>query len=252
MDERFTYSGLPCRVVFGSGAIDALAGEMDALGVRKAFIITMPQEIETGRMIGGLLGARAASVFSGAVMHTPVSVTEHALRAFRGVEADCTVAVGGGSTTGLGRALALRTDLPQIVIPTTCAGSEMRPILIETAGGRKTTQRSLRVMPETVIHDVELTLGLPHAVAYNARAAPEAMARIAAAIGAAGAAQGLFDLIGRLDGRRSLAAIGMPADGIDRAADEAVATPYWNPRPLAHDSIRGLIARAFVGDRPEL
>jgi alcohol dehydrogenase class IV len=95
------------------------------------------------------------------------------------------------------------------------------------------------------------TVLLPHAVAYNAPAAPEAMARIAAAIGAADAAQGLFALIGQLNGPRSLAAIGMPADGIDRAADEAVATPYWNPRPLTRDSIRGLIARAFAGDRPE-
>ena len=93
-------------------------------------------------------------------MHTPVEVTETALAAALDQRADGLVAVGGGSTTGLGKALALRTDLPQIVVPTTYAGSEMTPILGETEGGVKRTQRSLKVLPEVVIYDVELTLSL--------------------------------------------------------------------------------------------
>src|SRR5690606_36197451 len=59
------------------------------------------------------------------------------------------------------KAIALRTDLPQIAVPTTYAGSEMTPIIGETTGGKKTTQRTLKVLPETVIYDVELTLTLP-------------------------------------------------------------------------------------------
>jgi maleylacetate reductase len=84
-------------------------------------------------------------------MHTPVDVTERAARAAKDCGADCTVAFGGGSSTGLGKAIALRTDLIQIAIPTTYAGSEMTPILGETEGGRKTTQRNLKVLPEIVI-----------------------------------------------------------------------------------------------------
>ena len=75
-------------------------------------------------------------------MHTPVEVTEEALAAARAAGADCLVALGGGSTIGLAKAIALRTDLPQIAIPTTYAGSEMTPILGETKDGRKTTQKS--------------------------------------------------------------------------------------------------------------
>src|SRR3546814_9449354 len=77
------------------------------------------------------------------------------------MEADCRGAIGGGSTTGLGKAIALRTDLPQIVIPTTYAGSEATPILGETVEGRKTTQRSPRILPEIVLYDIDLTLTLP-------------------------------------------------------------------------------------------
>ena len=69
-------------------------------------------------------GARPAS-FARATMHTPVEVTEAAVEEARAAGADCLVAVGGGSTTGLGKAIAFRTDLPQIVIPTTYAGSEV-------------------------------------------------------------------------------------------------------------------------------
>ena len=72
--------------------------------------------------------------------------------------------IGGGSTTGLGKAIALRTDLPQVVVPTTYAGSEVTPILGETQDGVKTTQRSPRILPEVVIYDVDLTLTLPPAL----------------------------------------------------------------------------------------
>ena len=73
------------------------------------------------------------------------------------------------------------------------------------------------------------TIVLPHAVAYNASAAPEAMNRIARAIGAENAAQGLFELARRLGTKLALRDIGMPAKGIEQAAKAAMAAPYWNP-----------------------
>ena len=105
--------------------------------------------------------------FAGAVIHTPVAVTLKALDVLRDVSADCLVAIGGGSTTGLAKALALRTDLPQLVIPTTYAGSEATPILGETQDGRKVTQRSMKVLPEVILYDVDLTLTLPPALSAS-------------------------------------------------------------------------------------
>ncbi len=88
-------------------------------------------------------------------------MTEEAVRRYKDLRADSVVAIGGGSTIGLGKAIALRTDALQLVIPTTYAGSEVTTILGETEKGMKTTQRTPRVLPEVVIYDLELTMSLP-------------------------------------------------------------------------------------------
>jgi maleylacetate reductase len=353
MPDDFVYIAHPARVIFGSGTLERLAAEVAALGCRRALVLSTSHQEQTAKAIEARLGSLAGGIFAGAAMHTPVEITERALEALRVAEADCTVAIGGGSTIGLGKAIALRTDLPQIVVPTTYAGSEMTPILGETERGKKTTQRSARVVPETVIYDVDLTLSLPaalsvtsginaiahavealyaadrnpitslmaeegvrsltqalpkivtapqavdarrdalygawlcgvclgsagmalhhklchvlggsfdlphaethtvilpHALAYNAPAAPIATAKIAAAIGAPDAAQGLYDLIGDLGGPRSLRDLGLSENALDRAATLATESAYWNPRPVEREAMRGLLGRAFAGTRPE-
>jgi alcohol dehydrogenase class IV len=352
--QPFVYEALPTRVVFGSGTVTQLRAEAERLGVRRVLVLSTPGRGEAqAREIAALLGDLSVGIHAGAVMHTPVDATETALQVVRDLGVDAVVAVGGGSTTGLGKAIALRTDLPQIVLPTTYAGSEMTPILGETKDGVKTTQRTPKVLPEVVIYDVDLTLGLPpaiamtsgmnamahavealyardrnpiislmaeegirslaralpkivndpqdrtaradalygawlcgtclgsvgmalhhklchvlggtfdlphaethtivlpHAVAYNAPAAPDAMERIARALGAADAAQGLYELAGRLGAKRALRDIGMPADGIERAVQNAMAAPYWNPRPLEEGRLRDLLMRSWNGDPPQ-
>ncbi|MDE2297707.1 MAG: maleylacetate reductase, partial [Burkholderiales bacterium] len=59
-----------------------------------------------------------------------------------------------------------------------------------------------------------------------------------------------FDLAQRLGAPVALKEIGMPADGLDRAADLAAQTPYPNPRPIERAAIRALLQRAFDGERP--
>jgi maleylacetate reductase len=349
----FTYTGLPMKVVFGVGTRLKLADELHALGINRALVLTTPQQVTHGQEVISSIPGLSVGSFNGATMHTPVHVTEQALEVVRTLNADGIVAVGGGSTTGLGKAIALHTDLPQVVIPTTYAGSEMTPILGQTENGLKTTQRTVKVLPETVIYDVELTLGLPigisatsgmnaiahaiealyapdaspiismmaeegiralaaslpkvitqpnglearsdalygawlcavclahtamglhhklchtlggtfdlphaethtavlpHATAYNAAFAPEAMARAARALNSNDPARALYDLAQSLGAPLALRDLGMPEDGIERAADLAVKTPYANPRALERDAIRDFLARAWAGEPPK-
>jgi alcohol dehydrogenase class IV len=351
--QSFSYVALPAKVTFGFGTLSQLGAEIAALGCRRALLLSTPQQADSAEALKTMLGDLAAGVFCGATMHTPVDVTDDAMRVASGLQADCLVALGGGSTIGLGKAIALRTDLPQIAIPTTYAGSEATPILGETQNGVKTTQRTLKVLPEVILYDVDLTLTLPpamtvtsamnamahaaeglyareanpvitmiaedglralaqalpaivadpadrnarsdalygawacgttlgsvgmslhhklchvlggafnlphaethtvvlpHAMAYNAAAAPEAMERIARAIGASDAPGGLFDLARSLKAPASLASLGMPADGIDRAVDLVLSAPYWNPEPLEAGRLRRLLENAYAGVRPE-
>jgi maleylacetate reductase len=158
---QFVHDALAAHVIFGSGAVEGLGEAMTRLGASRAILLATPRGMRDARAVTGGVGARIAGCFAGAVMHTPVAVTEEALKHVRSADADCLIAFGGGSTIGLGKALALRTDLPQIVIPTTYAGSEMTPILGETENGRKLTQRHSKVMPEVVIYDPDLTPDLP-------------------------------------------------------------------------------------------
>jgi maleylacetate reductase len=160
----FAYGALPYRVLFGSGTIDRLGDEAERLGIKRALVLTTRQQREDGARLGERLRGRLAAVFSEARMHTPVDVTEAAIKVVEANDIDGLVAVGGGSTVGLGKALSLRTGLPQIAVPTTYAGSEMTPILGETRRGLKTTQRSRDLVPDTVIYDVDLTIGLPSAM----------------------------------------------------------------------------------------
>jgi alcohol dehydrogenase class IV len=339
-------------VLFGAGRRREAADALKRLGCRRALVLSTPGHRFLAEQMADSIGELAAGVHDGATMHTPVAVTERALAVFRDLSCDAVVAIGGGSTIGLSKAIALRTDAPQVVLPTTYAGSEVTTMLGETRDGVKTTQRTLRVLPETVIYDVELTLTLPapvsatsgmnaiahaveamyardgnpvvsllaeqgiaalaralprivanledldarsdaqygawlcgtcmarttmglhhklchvlggafdlphaathavllpYAVAYNRRAAPEAMRRIAQALGSRDAADGLHALGNTLGVPRSLRSIGMPASGLDRAVDLALRDAYANPRPLERQAMRDLLARALDGAAP--
>jgi maleylacetate reductase len=354
--RSFTYTANPSRVVFGPGALQQLGAEIERLGARRALVLCTPEQVDAARRVAGLLGDRAVGLFPHAVMHVPIETAQQARAEAQRLGADCAVAIGGGSTTGLGKAIALDSGLPVIAIPTTYAGSEMTPIWGLTEGGVKKTGRDARVLPRTVIYDPELTLSLPlamtvtsalnaiahaaeglyahdgnpitslmaeegirasaaalaplaadlrdlparsdalygawlcgsvlgsvamglhhklchtlggsfnlphadvhtvilpHAMAYNASHAPQAMACIARALGQnpanADAPAGLYALAQRHGAPVSLQAIGMPSEGLDRAADLAAQNPYPNPRPLERAALRALLQRAFDGAAP--
>jgi maleylacetate reductase len=151
----------PQRVVFGSGSLRHLEREIAALGAERALILSTPEQRASAEKVAALLGSRAAGIFDRAVMHVPIETAREAREVARRLGADCAVAIGGGSTTGLGKAIALDSGLPIVAVPTTYAGSEMTPIYGLTEAGLKKTGRDARVLPRTVIYDPELTLSLP-------------------------------------------------------------------------------------------
>jgi alcohol dehydrogenase class IV len=356
--HEFIFNGQPSRVVFGAGSLRHLEREIDLLGAQRALVLSTPEQAAQAEMVAARLGARAAGIFPRAVMHVKIEVAQEAREVARKLGADCAVAIGGGSTTGLGKAIALDSGLPILAIPTTYAGSEMTPIYGITEGALKKTGKDPRVLPRTVIYDPELTVSLPvamsvtsgmnaiahaaeglyaqdsnpvmdlmaeegiralaqalpairqrsddlegrsqalygawlcgsvlgnvgmalhhklchtlggsfnlphaevhtvvlpHAIGFNAAAAPQAMARIRRALGvneATSAAAGLYDLARDNGAPVALKDIGMKPGDLDRAADIAVANPYWNPRPFGaqqRDAIRELLQQAFEGVRP--
>ena len=350
--KEFVYNGQPSRVVFGIGALQHLEREIDLLGARRALVLSTPEQFAQAQAVADRLGARSAGVFAKAVMHVPIESAREAREEARRLGADCAVAIGGGSTTGLGKAIALDSGLPILAIPTTYAGSEMTPIYGITEAGLKKTGKDLRVLPRTVIYDPELTVSLPQglsitsgmnaiahaaeglyardsnpimdlmaedgiraiaaaipgiranpadlqarsdalygawlcgtvlgnvgmalhhklchtlggsfnlphaevhtvvlpqAIAYNAPAIPQALARMQRALGASAPAGTLFDLARSNGAPVALRDLGMREADLDRAADIAVENPYWNPQPVTRPAIRELLQRAWEGIRP--
>ncbi|GAA5991971.1 hypothetical protein JCM10908_000676 [Rhodotorula pacifica] len=359
--KPFTYNALPARVIFGWGTSSQVADEVKRLGCKRALVLTTPQQVEAGEKIRSFLGDLAVGLYSNATMHTPIHVTQEALAKAKELNVDCCVSVGGGSTIGLGKALALHSPeeakIKNIVIPTTYAGSEATPIIGQTENDKegkplKTTQKTLKVLPEVIIYDCELTLSLPqkmtvtsglnaiahavealwaveanpitsslavqgieaigrsiplisqdpsshdgrsdalfgawacgtclgavgmalhhklchtlggsfgmphaethtvilpHAVAYNAPYAQDAVKTVARALGVENAAQGLFDLAKNNGAPYSLKELGFKEENLERAADIAANAPYPNPAPLEKEKILRLLTDAFHGTRP--
>ncbi|MDF8357653.1 maleylacetate reductase [Ensifer adhaerens] len=150
----FAFESFPIRVVFGEGQFAQLPSEVDRLSRSRLFVISHDLWLAHART---LLGERIAATFTEAAQHTPVEVTDKALAILRDEDADGIVAIGGGSAIGLGKALALRTKLPQIVVPTTYSGSEMTSLVGQTNGGVKSTLKDPTVRPATVIYDPSIT-----------------------------------------------------------------------------------------------
>nr|ACZ51383.1 putative maleylacetate reductase [Pseudomonas sp. NyZ402] len=157
----FVYQSLPTRVVFGWGKLSELGQEIDRLGARRALILTTPEQQDLGEQVAAMLGGRSAGVYPNAVMHVPIEVAQAARIEAARLGADCCIAVGGGSTIGLGKAIAMDSGLPILAVPTTYAGSEMTPIYGLTEDCLKKTGRDPKVLPKTVIYDPQLTLSLP-------------------------------------------------------------------------------------------
>jgi len=157
---RFTHETLPQRVVFAAGeSPGAVAAEVAALGGSRVMLIASDREKELADPIAGVLPVvlRHEEV----VMHVPVEVAHRARQQAAAAGADVLVSVGGGSTTGLAKAVAMTTGLPIVAVPTTYAGSEATNVWGLTDGPTKTTGVDSRVLPASVVYDAGLLTSLP-------------------------------------------------------------------------------------------
>ena len=163
--QPFVYDALPGRVVFGNGSVERVPDEVERLGATRVLLIADRSAAERADRLADRLGQMVVARVDDVRVHVPVEHAEAARNRAREVAADAIVTIGGGSATGLGKAVALELPIPILAVPTTYAGSEMTPIWGLTEGARKTTGRDPRVQPRTVIYDPVLTLTLPPSIA---------------------------------------------------------------------------------------
>lgn len=157
---RFTHDTLPQRVVFAPGeAPAAVAAEARGLEATKVMLIAAPTEAALADRVGADLPV--AVRHDEVVMHVPVDVAGRARKAATEGSVDALVCVGGGSTTGLAKAVAMTTGLPIVAVPTTYAGSEATNVWGLTEAEVKTTGVDPRVLPRSVVYDASLMLSLP-------------------------------------------------------------------------------------------
>lgn len=152
------------RVLFGRGAVDHVAAETRTVGGR-ALLVAGPRQDRVVRGLIERLGTAYVARVREVAEHVPAPLVAATLQRVADAEADVLVAVGGGSATGLAKAVVRESGLPLVAVPTTYAGSEMTPLWGVTDETGKRTGRDPRVLPRTVVYDPELTCSLPASLA---------------------------------------------------------------------------------------
>jgi maleylacetate reductase len=172
--KPFTFDQLPARIHFAPGSLAAVSDEVEQLGAAQVMLINDAATATQADLVAEQLGVRCALRWDEVAQHVPVELAERARAAATLHEIDSVVTIGGGSSTGLAKALALSHKVPIVAVPTTYAGSEQTTIYGLTGGIHKQTGKDPSVQPRVVIYDPELTLGLPTFVtgpsAFNALA----------------------------------------------------------------------------------
>lgn len=161
MTGSFVHDVPASRVVFGNGTLHEVGPEVERLGGSRVMLIAGGHEAAYADQIAADLGDRVVSRFTDVVMHVPVEVARKAVDEAVAAQADVLVALGGGSSTGMAKAVAKELRLPILAVATTYAGSEMTSIWGLTENARKVTGKDPAVLPKTVIYDPELTVSLP-------------------------------------------------------------------------------------------
>ncbi|HEX3326706.1 MAG TPA: maleylacetate reductase [Actinomycetota bacterium] len=338
--------------MFGWNRLDDIAGEVERLSGGRVLLITERSTRPVAQRLEQELGSRVAASIRLVRPHVPAEDATDARELARREAVDLIVSIGGGSATGLGKAVGV-AGIPLLAIPTTYAGSEMTPIYGITEDGRKQTCRDERVLPRTVLYDPALTTSLPrrptattgmnaiahgvealyaqnrsprtdllaaeatrllsralpecvekpssksarstalygaylagtvlagtgmalhhrichvlggafgvahgdanavvlpHVVAFNAPAAPEAIEIVGDALGAQDPAGALFDLSASMEAPTALEQLGVQQSDLEHAAAQILEQDFYNPRHVDRDGLTELLRNAYAGRRPD-
>ena len=175
-------------ILFDHGAVRHLPAEAKAVGIDRPLLVTDRGVVAAG-VAGRVLELLPQSNSMPRFEDTPSNPTEEAvlkaLEIYRREKCDGVIAVGGGSSMDLAKAVALRAThpgkladymmalggmpritpsvAPVIAVPTTAGtGSEVgRGAMVTLCDGRKLGLISPHLIPRRAICDPELTLGLP-------------------------------------------------------------------------------------------
>jgi maleylacetate reductase len=348
----FVHEQLGTRVVFGPKSLARLPEEVSRLSAERVLVIATRAMKSHADIQVERLGSAVSARIDGVAQHVPAEAAKEAVLTAGNAAADLVVCIGGGSATGLAKAVARDTGRPILAIPTTYAGSEMTPIWGQTEGRRKMTGRDPHVLPRVVVYDPDLTLSLPastsaasgmnalahaaeglyaadasplvrliaeeasrvlagslplvierpddlrsrsdalygawlagltlgsvrmgihhtichvlggtfglphagthsavlpHAIAFNAPAAPEAMAALARCLWTNDPAGALWDLARGIGAPTALADLGFRREDTAAAAAMVVDAGSTNPRPFAIEEVHALLLSAHDGIRP--
>lgn len=160
MTMDFDHTTLGQRVIFAAGAAaDKVAAEVDRLHAERVMVIVSDSAVEKAANFDEYF--TVALWHREVVMHVPAEVADRAVVAARDNDIDLVVTVGGGSATGLGKAVALKTGVPIIAVPTTFSGSEATNVWGRTENASKKTGVDDAVLPTTVVYDAALVRDLP-------------------------------------------------------------------------------------------
>jgi alcohol dehydrogenase class IV len=160
MTLRFVHETLAQRVLFGHGqGAEHLASEVQRLQGQRVMLIASDRD---GALTDRLARDLPVAVrWSEVRQHVPVEVVQRARAAAASADVDVLVALGGGSTTGLAKAIALASGTAIVAVPTTYAGSEATNVWGMTEASVKTTGVDASVLPVAVVYDSALTMSLP-------------------------------------------------------------------------------------------
>lgn len=171
MSDRGTDSGTPTglrfehqtfgqRIYFASGdAASALASEVALLRAERVMLISSTRDSHLARRLTDGLPIRL--VHDEVAEHVPTPVAERARAAAADNDIDLIISLGGGSATGLAKAVVLTSGVPVAAVPTTYAGSEATSVWGLTEGATKITGNDPRVLPRAIIYDATLLRSLP-------------------------------------------------------------------------------------------